>query len=232
MKALIYLLLLLASPARPPGETARLSLVPETIEAGAEAVLSWRVDNATQVFILGLGRFGAEDSIVVSPTTTTTYTLVAEGSFGVVTKQAILTVEGGSRGGLDLPMDFERFEYPLRIKWEGPSFVDFLDHVHGVLQDSMRFSVHAFQTPDERVTFVTNLSNRSHLVREGESRIARRRLSYLIEAEAPDSASGPIRYTLKTLIEYQRRIERTWRPEHDETMHRAEAERLRAYLQP
>ena len=226
MKSLLTLLLLLAAP--PPDDPVRLRVVPETIEAGAEAILSWHVDDATQVYILGLGRFGADDSLRVNPAETTTYTLVAEGSFGIATKQVTLTVEGGPRDG-DL-LDFDRFDYPLLITWEGVSFVDFLDHVHGVLQDSLRFSVRAFQTPDKRFTFVTNLSNRGHLVGEEERRIAARRLAYLIEAEEPDTASGPIRYTLKTLIDYRRRIERTWRPEHDETMHRAEAERLRAYL--
>ena len=229
MKPLAFLLLILPLLPLSLAAQVHLAVTPDTVQSGTAATLSWQADEAARVFISGVGLVEAADSLSVRPKETTTYTLVAEGASGVVSTQVRLTVTGGRDA--TIPTDFERFEYPIRVQHAQTSFAEFLDHVYRVLQDSLRFSLHAFQTPDKRFTFVTNLSRRSHLVGDDEPRIAKRQLSYLVEVEEPSAASEPIRYTIKTLIEFQRRTERTWRPEHDETMHRNEADRLRAYLE-
>jgi hypothetical protein len=55
---------------------------PSTIKLGEKSTLSWKVDNCTSVEIdVGIGKVTSTDSIEVSPSETTTYTLTAENTF-------------------------------------------------------------------------------------------------------------------------------------------------------
>lgn len=79
-----------ASP--PPQQvTATLSVAPQSISTGQSATVSWQTTNATTATInnQAVALFG---SMAVSPTTTTTYTLVATGPGGSAQAQAILQV--------------------------------------------------------------------------------------------------------------------------------------------
>ena len=66
---------------------------PSSITAGQTATLSWTTTNATRMFVspeVGYVREGT--SISVHPSATTTYTLAAEGPFGVATRTVIVNV--------------------------------------------------------------------------------------------------------------------------------------------
>ncbi|OGO15723.1 MAG: hypothetical protein A2Z02_05385 [Chloroflexi bacterium RBG_16_48_7] len=59
------------------------NISPGSIHAGGAATLQWRVINATSVFISpAIGPVPANGSIVVSPTTTTIYSLTATNGYG------------------------------------------------------------------------------------------------------------------------------------------------------
>jgi len=68
---------------------------PETIDEGDSSTLSWGlVSNATSVEIdQGIGGVGTPDSTVVSPATTTTYTMTAVGPGGTTTASVTVTVK-------------------------------------------------------------------------------------------------------------------------------------------
>ncbi len=68
---------------------------PETITEGDSSTLSWGlVTNADSVEIdQGIGGVGTPDSVVVSPATTTTYTMTAVGPGGTTTDSVTVTVE-------------------------------------------------------------------------------------------------------------------------------------------
>jgi hypothetical protein len=53
------------------------SASPTSILSGSSSTLSWSVSNASSVVISGIGAVGTSGSYVVSPTTTTAYTLTA-----------------------------------------------------------------------------------------------------------------------------------------------------------
>jgi hypothetical protein len=88
-------------PAAP--STASLPVVssftanPPGITAGNSSALSWNVSNATSVTIdQGVGTFAATGTTIVSPASTTTYTLTAANAAGSTTSMAQVIVSSGA----------------------------------------------------------------------------------------------------------------------------------------
>jgi hypothetical protein len=66
---------------------------PATISSGGTSTLVWNVTGATSVSIdQGIGVVGASGTKVVSPATSTTYTMTATNSAGTITRSAVVTV--------------------------------------------------------------------------------------------------------------------------------------------
>jgi len=72
--------------------TIALSAQPNSVAAGASAVLSWTTTNATSVSIAGVGTFGATGSVNVTPASTATYTATATGIGGTAASTTTVTV--------------------------------------------------------------------------------------------------------------------------------------------
>ncbi len=76
-----------------PGPNVTLMVQPDAIVQGESALLIWTSGDATSIDILpGVGRVAAGGSVVVSPTETTIYTILAEGPGGKAATSAIVTV--------------------------------------------------------------------------------------------------------------------------------------------
>lgn len=76
-----------------PAPTINFSAQPASIELGASSTLSWSVQSADTVAIEpGIGTVASEDSLSVSPTEMTIYTLTASGPGGTATAAATVTV--------------------------------------------------------------------------------------------------------------------------------------------
>ena len=70
---------------------------PATIDAGQSSTLTWSTQGANTAFINGVGPVATNGSTQVAPKVTTTYVLTVTGQGGaVITKQATVTVNGGS----------------------------------------------------------------------------------------------------------------------------------------
>lgn len=208
-----------------------IRMEPQTIEAGESAVLIWKVENASNILISGIGKVNNEGQQRVSPLLTTKYTLIAENPSQISSKAVELIVRG-SRGSDDFPQDYGQFKYPVTYRRSTSSLVTFLEQVRSILQDDMAFSVRGPQSEGSRYVLITNRSEQGYLMQSDDSqnRIGRRRISYLVEVETVDSKSKEVRYTIKGLIEYKRRIESTWRIESKESIYRVEANRLQSRL--
>lgn len=206
-------------------EQLQLSADRSSIDAGEQVTLSWAAPSADPLYLSHVGSVAASGTRSVSPPETTTYVLVLDDPAGVraaTTKVAV----GGRKGDGEFPADQGRFKYPLVIKSKTP-LVKLLDQVHRALQDQMKFSVREFQADGHQMVFLTSLSKRSELVKNGEDRIGARRISYLVEV---DKEQGQTRLTIRALIEYQRRIESTWRTEDEEALYRESTSSLRGLL--
>ena len=99
MKRLMFLvsLLLVAGlgciPSLAPPVIVALEASPPEIPAGESATLLWNVTGATSVTIdQGIGLVGAAGTRVVSPSTTTVYTLTATNTAGTVSKSVVVNV--------------------------------------------------------------------------------------------------------------------------------------------
>lgn len=76
---------------RQPPTISNFTATPSTISQGASSGLSWSVSNATSVTLSGISGT-ASSPTVVSPATSTTYTLTAANAAGSITAQATVTV--------------------------------------------------------------------------------------------------------------------------------------------
>lgn len=82
------------SPYIVPPSFVEVELEPASIFTGGSTVLSWQTDRATDVLIDGvIDGQPADSSIVLSPMSTTTYTLTASGPTGTVQTEVTVTVE-------------------------------------------------------------------------------------------------------------------------------------------
>jgi hypothetical protein len=80
-----------ATPPPLPMPTALLTAMPTTIQSGQSTTLQWATSNATTITLDG-SAVNANGSRVMSPTATTTYTLVATNATGSVQSMATVTV--------------------------------------------------------------------------------------------------------------------------------------------
>lgn len=79
-------------PATAPAPTAQISATPSSISAGDQVVLTWRTTDATSVSIDGIGNVPTSGVRTVTPTTSTSYHLVARGDGGTADASARVTV--------------------------------------------------------------------------------------------------------------------------------------------
>lgn len=97
MKKILFIFMLVsllgAGCLLAPSPVVNLSVNPSTINAGQSATLTWTANNASSVTINpDLGSMALNGSTVVSPSTTTTYVLIASNTGGSATATVILTV--------------------------------------------------------------------------------------------------------------------------------------------
>jgi len=90
-----------------PPVIARFSTFPEVIEFGRTSLLRWNVTGASRVVIEpDIGVVPSAGNHAVTPNTTTIYTLTAESSCCVVTRQVVVTVTGFGFPSPGLPTIF------------------------------------------------------------------------------------------------------------------------------
>jgi peptidoglycan-associated lipoprotein len=81
-----------APPATAPAPTAQITATPSAISAGDQVVLTWRTTDATSVSIDGIGDVPTSGVKTVTPTTSTSYHMVAKGEGGTADATARVTV--------------------------------------------------------------------------------------------------------------------------------------------
>ena len=81
-----------APPVTAPAPTAEITASPTSISAGDQVTLTWKTTDATTVFIEGVGDVPTSGVKTVTPTTSTSYHLVARGAGGSADATARVTV--------------------------------------------------------------------------------------------------------------------------------------------
>lgn len=81
-----------APPPAAPAPTAQITATPSSISAGDQVVLTWRTSDANSVSIDGIGDVPTSGVKTVTPTSSTSYHLVAKGEGGTADATARVTV--------------------------------------------------------------------------------------------------------------------------------------------
>jgi len=93
----------------PPAPTATLAANPSVILQGQSTVLTWQTSNANEITIAELGTLPPSGSRSVTPSASTTYTLVAKGPGGTKDASARVTVNAPIAKATPSPTDEELF---------------------------------------------------------------------------------------------------------------------------
>jgi peptidoglycan-associated lipoprotein len=93
----------------PAAPTATLAANPSVIQQGQGTVLAWQTNNASEITIAGLGTVSSSGSRSITPTESTTYTLVARGPGGTKDVSARVTVNAPIAKATPSPTDEELF---------------------------------------------------------------------------------------------------------------------------
>ena len=128
-----------AAPA-PPQPQATLSVSPDTIQRGGSATLTWSTQNATSVNIDGIGAVQPSGSQAVSPDSSTTYHLTAQGPGGMAEATARLTVTAPATAPVEAP--------PAHAETPSPTEVDlFEQNVKDIYFDYDKYDLRADAQP-------------------------------------------------------------------------------------
>ncbi len=153
-------------PASCPGGPVinSFSAAPSTITAGGSTTLSWgTVDNANAAFIdQGVGGIATPGNIVVTPGSTTTYTLTATGCGGTTTRQVTVTVNPASGSipaapALGSPSDGKVFRVYPRIasfSWGAVAFSGGVTYSIEIQKNTGSWSAHVTQTSIAGTSYV------------------------------------------------------------------------------
>lgn len=224
---MLTLALLSLLPAQEPAVS--LALDRDSITVGDSTIVAWSLPGATGAVLLPFGAVPAAGRRTVRPRSTTTYILTATTPTGPVTRAVTVGVRSGAKGG-GVP-DRAEFSGPYRFRFAATERQALLLRLMAALQDSLHHSVRPTLEPDSGIVLETNRVLRPELVGADERRIGNRRGALRVTIPA-HPAGAAFDYTVETCVEYQRRAERTWRPERDTELQHRVAEQLRHLVGP
>ncbi|MGB9236419.1 MAG: peptidoglycan-associated lipoprotein Pal [Terriglobales bacterium] len=98
-----------AAPPAPATPTATLAANPNVIQQGQQTTLTWQTSNASDITIAGLGTLSASGSRTITPSASTTYTLVAKGPGGTSDASTRVTVNAAVASATPAPSDEDLF---------------------------------------------------------------------------------------------------------------------------
>jgi peptidoglycan-associated lipoprotein len=105
------------TPPNPPAPTApaaTLAANPSVIQQGQSTVLTWQTSNANEITVAGLGTLPPSGSRTVVPSSSTTYTLVANGPGGTTDASARVTVNAAMSYAAPSPSDEDLFSRNIK----------------------------------------------------------------------------------------------------------------------
>lgn len=216
----IYALLLLSFSFSVSAQQPIINIdsMQNTMYIGDTILLNWDIQHADYAYIFNLGKIPLSGSQKISPQENTTFTIIAEGENGIISKSIFINVEGG-RGKKDFP-SFEKFDSKRQFTIQGISTIKILKHIHNILQDYLEVQVNeSYDRHNGKTIFLTKLTQNPNLIQSDESQIRSRRIAYMVEVKNVDSKLEEYSYSVDVYIQYQRRSESTWRTEQDKKIY-------------
>jgi peptidoglycan-associated lipoprotein len=106
-----------SAPPAPATPTATLAASPDVIQQGQTTTLTWQTQNASDININGLGTVPASGSRSITPSASTTYTLLAKGPGGTQEASARVTVNRAIANTAPSPSDEDLFARNVKDVW-------------------------------------------------------------------------------------------------------------------
>ena len=223
-------------PAKDPhGE---LTATPTSVKPGGMVTLRWKTQNATAVYLSGVGKVEPNGSRILKVSYTQTFVLIFENEKGAISAVASVEVKDAP---LDktFPTEQQQFKDLQTFTYRGKSRVPLLDRILRVFKDEMRLDVREYRG-NRRHTFITARSERGVLRRrkDRQEKIRKRAISYRVVVFWPNKvADGPNQpseytYTLSSWNQYFDAGEKAWGTEEDEAAYGPAIDKLRASLAP
>ena len=103
-------------PPAPPAPTATLAANPNVIQQGQTTTLTWQTANANSITIQGVGTVSASGSRTVTPSSSETYTLVAQGPGGTKDASARVTVNAAPVAKTETPQPSDEDLFAKNVK--------------------------------------------------------------------------------------------------------------------
>jgi peptidoglycan-associated lipoprotein len=105
-----------APPAQIPTPTAKISVSPTYVSAGAPVVVTWRTTNAATATIDGIGDVATSGTKTLTPSASTNYHLVATGAGGTAFDDARVTVTAPPAQTAAMPPTDEMADFRAHVK--------------------------------------------------------------------------------------------------------------------
>jgi hypothetical protein len=208
------------------GQTLRIE--PAVISAGNTARLVWTSE--PNGFLIGYGKVNGNGHADIKPSSTTDFILVTETPDGFSYSQMKLIVTG-AKGDDELP-SLNLFDLAVQGNHSGMSYIDFQSQVWNVLQNQFGHYVRGDYVPERKfVTFYTDFTVRGDLVSIDEKSIRARRIAFAVDIIEPLQKNGIISFSVRTLLQFQRRGESTWRFDKNSPLAKAEALKFKTFLE-
>lgn len=99
--------------------TATISVSPQSLSCGGQTVINWSTTNAVSATFSGFSGVGTQGSVVVSPTSSTTYSITARGPDGTTkTASAIVSVGTPTQAVLSANTTSVPFNGSVTLSWQ------------------------------------------------------------------------------------------------------------------
>lgn len=137
----------------------------------------------------------------------------------------------GARGSEACTFSYDKFRHVLDGTVTVHSVENLWRTLHDILQNDMRYSaVEPMPLSSDRLALVTQCAEKPYLVVPSDRGIRARRAALAIEMGLASRVPAEVRYTIRAVVQYQRRGEQQWRDESDMDFYRDEAERAQQRL--
>lgn len=206
-------------------QSPTLQISPESVSVGEKAEITWNAPVTGNVYISQIGIVEPQGKLVITGKETKNILLVIEKDDKLYFTEKTLTVTG-AKGFDDYP-DQNNFKSSNSLNLEAKSINNLLDKIKMILQDSMYFNIQMYSLDSNTVRIITNLKEKNTLKSKDEKKIGKRRLAYMVELTKIYSQINKYECKIFVFIEYQNKIENTWRHETNEDLYHTQVDLLK-----
>lgn len=217
-----------------PGEDKpTITVSPASAYTGQKVTVSWSAPHAASAYLVGFGRVSSAGEKEFTAKSNAVFQLIVDTPDGPNIRAAVLKIIGQEGGEEDFEADtgLYRYPYPAKLK-PYQDYGALIDGVWNVITSQLKAIPRGTFTDLAAYKFQTSRIQPPDLQVNLPPVYAGRRISYLIEGPGPKTfqAGAPIPITIRSFIQFRRRVEPNWQPENDPKLYQESAAKLAELL--